>query len=255
MDRTDVAYLINTTPKYFYLLPLHLTLLRRYASQLKWPVYLATEAPEKLPPICETINIIPLTQEQEAFLESRAEATRLLPPEIKYVFPIQEYFLLQARPMQEAIKEALEILDECPSVSSMRLMPCPGPTGHTFGDSQRWFLLEDDEYLFTYQATLWKREVYQQFMDELIKKSNIDFSPKTPQEKVAIQIKMNIAEIDYGKQILKQYGIHLAFLREGKQPNAVYLSPWPYRPTAVVKGVLQEWVYEFAKREAVSLYS
>jgi hypothetical protein len=36
-------------------------------------------------------------------------------------------------------------------------------------------------------------------------------------------------------------------------PNAVMLSPFPYRPTAVEKGKVGEWVYEFAKREGFTI--
>ena len=43
MDRTDVAILVNSTPAYYYILPLFFTMLRRYAPDLEWPVYLATE--------------------------------------------------------------------------------------------------------------------------------------------------------------------------------------------------------------------
>ena len=55
MDRNDVAYIINTTPKYFYILELHLTLLKRYAPSMKWPVYLATEDFDN--PIIQIIKI------------------------------------------------------------------------------------------------------------------------------------------------------------------------------------------------------
>ena len=43
MNRQDICILINSTPKYYYLLPLHLTLIRRYAPFLHWPIYFATE--------------------------------------------------------------------------------------------------------------------------------------------------------------------------------------------------------------------
>ena len=102
MNRTDIAYLINSTPKYYYLLPLHLILVRRYAPELTWPIYIASEEPEH-PILVECVNthgvkILPLKQVDRFFLESRLAATLALPPEIKYVFPIQEDFLLERRP-------------------------------------------------------------------------------------------------------------------------------------------------------------
>ena len=36
-------------------------------------------------------------------------------------------------------------------------------------------------------------------------------------------------------------------------PNGVYFSPWPYRPTAVVKGDLQQWAKDLIRREGFIL--
>jgi hypothetical protein len=258
-----VAYLINTTPKYFYLLPLHLTLLKRYAPQMKWPVYLATEAPltdpmlkyiqEKFP----EVTILSLTQEQEGFLESRAAAVAALPSSIDYVFPIQEDFLLERSPLTEAIRSALELLELNNSILSVRFMPCPGPScPETFGYTS-WRILQypQDSYLFTFQATLWRREAYQEYMDTLLGEIKKAFPhPLTPAQRVEIQIRMNVAEVEFGQRLLvKQGGLHLAWPRQGSQPNAVYLSPWPYRPTAVVRGKLEAWAEELAEREGVGL--
>jgi hypothetical protein len=51
--KNNIAYLINSTPNYYYILELHLVLLRRYAPNLKWEVFLATEEPEH--PVCELL--------------------------------------------------------------------------------------------------------------------------------------------------------------------------------------------------------
>ena len=257
MDRTDVAYLINSTPKYYYLLDFHLTLLKRYAPELKWKLFIASEVPEhptlqkiktRYPDVC----IIPLTEEYEGFIESRFMGTNLLPPEIKYVFPIQEDFLLEARPGESYIQEALQIFDTHKSVQSIRLMPCPGPKGNKFFQNSHFKILEydTDDMIFTYQATLWKREAYQNFMGALSEK----LVGMTPEQKRKASIQDNIAEIAVGQKILvSQNQTHLAYPREGRQPNAVYLCPWPYRPTAVVKGKLEDWALDLSKREAFFL--
>lgn len=250
MNRQDIAYLINTTPKYFFLLPLHLTLLERYAPELSWPVFVATEAPEKL---TLDVNIIPLTQDNEGFLESRLSATKLLPPNIQYVLPMQDDFLLEGRPMANVIQEAAKLLDTT-SVSSLRLMPCPGPKGDKSINAWRVLDFDLDSLVFTYQATLWRRSAYEKFLENLLKEIKIAFGPLTPKQKAEVQIKMNVAEIKMGQDCLRHMkGTHLAWPREGKQPNAVYLSAWPYRPTAVVNGKLQEWAMDLADREGVSL--
>lgn len=251
MDRTDCAYLINTTPKYFYLLPLHLALLERYAPTLAWPVYIATEA-EVLPPLRHpNLKIIKLQQSQEGFLESREAAIAALPESIKYVLPMQEDFLLEGRPMAKEIAEAFEAL-EAPEteVLSVRLMPCPGPKGDTYFNEFK-VLDFTDTLVFTYQATIWKRAPYQTFMNTLLHK----LQGKTQAQKNHMAIKVNIAENSEGQGILKNLfqGIHISIIRHYAHPNAVYLSPWPYRPTAVVRGVLEPWAYDLGEREGFPL--
>lgn len=257
MERTDCAYLINTTPKYFYLLNLHITLLHRYAPSLAWPIYLATEAPE----LVNLSNVIVLTlpKNKAGFFESREAAVAMLPAHIKYVFPIQEDFLLEARPMEQEIAEALQILDNDPQVISLRLMPCPGPNvlDVSYKPIPLWKILDFDvEMVFTYQATVWRRAAYQIFMKSLLHKTeHLD-----EKQKIVAAIKVNIAEIAEGQMLLRkclktlaQEPLHLAYPRAYSHPNAVYLCPWPYRPTAVVRGVLEPWASELAKRESVSL--
>jgi len=196
--------------------------------------------------------------EAEGFLDSRAVATNMLPPEIKYVFPIQEDFLLEGRPMAQEIASAFEALEE---VLSVRLMPCPGPKGTGLmspgprGDiSFNAFKILDFniEMVFTYQATIWKRDAYQTFMNTLLHK----LQGKSQSEKNRIAIKVNIAENADGQLILKNLfpdSKHVSVIRQYPHPNAVYLCPWPYRPTAVVQGVLEPWAIDLAKREGFLL--
>jgi len=259
MDRTDCAYLINTTPKYFYLLNLHITLLHRYAPSLAWPIYLATEAPELVS--LSNVTVLTLPKNKAGFFESREAAVAMLPDTIKYVFPIQEDFLLEGRPMEKEIAEALNILDTDPKVMSLRLMPCPGPNvlDVSYKPIPLWKILDFDvEMVFTYQATIWRRTPYQTFMKSLLHK--IDHLDE--RQKIVAAIKVNIAEIAEGQMLLRnclkplaqeKEQLHLAYPRAYSHPNAVYLCPWPYRPTAVVRGVLEQWASELAKRESVPL--
>ena len=259
MNRTDIAYLVNTTPKYFYMLPLHFALLKRYAPELKWPLFLATEVPEhpeiaRLQRFLPELTIIPLTQEEEPFLESRLAATCRLPESINYVFPIQEDFLLEGRPMVNVLENGLLILDQHPTVASLRMMPCPGPAGtQRFKDSKWRVLGKEDSLIFTFQATMWRRERYVEFLQAVLKEILEGLSQK---QKVEVQIKQNIAENHTGQQILRltqANHVHLAWPREGSWPNAVYLAPWPYRPTAIVQGKIQQWARDLAEREGVPL--
>ena len=261
MESKDIAYLINTTPKYFYLLRLHITLLKRYAKYMKWPVYIATEEPnhffiKEIQTLFPDVSILPLTQEQEGFLDSRAAACSLLPAEIKYVFPIQEDFLLEARPLWGVFEHGLKILDRDSNVQSLRMMPCPGPRGKKTYNGTEWKVLQFglDDYLFTYQATVWRRSAYQEYMDRLC--SYLNSMNLSQKEKNKIAITDNIAEVKFGQELLvsmDEAALHLAWPREGEHPNAVYLAPWPYRPTAVVRGRLMDWAVDLAARERVEL--
>ena len=272
MDRIDVAYLLNSTPKYFYLLPLHMALLRRYAEGLKWHVYLATEATND--PICDLlrreydVKILELSLEESGFLESRAAAIRLLPPEIRYVLPMQEDFLLEREVGGEAIRECIDRMDSSTKIGSMRWMPCPGPVsgdrcpGPVSGDRcpglSRWAsITEQDTFRFTYQATLWRREVIQEWFSRLLRQFAIDYPGDIPyKERMALQIRSNYAENTRGQNYFMRWLghlDHLAWVRAHKAPNAVFMSPWPYRPTAVTNGRLEPWVNELAKREGFPL--
>ncbi len=259
MDRTDVAYLVNTTPKYFYMLPLHFLLVRRYSEKLHWPLFLATECPnDPVVNVCRTryrVNILPLSEADQHFLESRLAATKALPPEIRYVFPIQEDFLLQYRTDDAALERALKIFDDDPSVASIRLMPCPGPSQIALPYNAEYAIAAPNKetMYFTFQATLHRREVYEAYMTRLVAESA---SAPTVEEKLRLQLKANIAENHQGQEIfrtLRPEQKHLIWRRAHTAPNAVYLSPWPYRPTAVEKGALQTWAKDFADREGLPL--
>lgn len=270
MDRTDIAYVLNSTPKYFYLLPLHVGLLKRYAQGLQWPLYFGTEVPdhEGLKALGAEFQILPLNEEDKYFLESRYATIKALPQEIQYIFPIQEDFLLERFIDEKAIQEAIEILDEDLSVVSIRLMPCPGPRDEDvfYEGSTRYKILgPKNTFLYSFQATLWRRKAFEDFYKEILKHCDPNaqsFMPSSLQKesfekkKKFIEVDLNISENQFGqekcKQILGSYK-HLAYKREHPKPNAVYMSPWPYRPTAVEKGVLGGWVPELAQREGFPL--
>lgn len=259
----DTAYLINTTPKYFYLLPLHIGLIHRYASTLlqRWRIYVATEVPGH--PICKElekqgVHILSLPAEKSGFLASRAAAIEMLPSEIDFVIPIQEDFLLERFPDLVAIEESYSILFSDSNVSSIRWMPCPGPAE---SDAQylneRWRILssEKDSYMFTFQATLWGRSEIEKWYTTLVMQFQKDYpSTLSEEERRVAEIRANYAENARGQAYFKEWmctdgKIHLAWKRIHKFANAVYLSPWPYRPTAVVGGRLEPWAIELGKRE------
>lgn len=267
MDRQDVAYLVNSTPKYFYLLPLHFTLVRRYAAGCKWPLFMASEVPND--PILKDLSanlgvtVLTLEQKDRFFIESRLAACKALPSTIRYVFPVQEDFLLGARIDEVAITESLRIMDDDTRVASVRWMPCPGPkAGSTKYKDTKYKILNED-FMFTYQATLWRREDYCLFLAALLEMPEEIFAARFSlgnedenKRKKIIQVDFNLAENSFGQMKFHEVlgkKVHLAWPRTHPSPNAVMLSPWPYRPTAVEKGKLGDWVHEFAKREGFTI--
>lgn len=261
MDRQDVCLLLNSTPKYFYLLPLQLTMLRRYAPKLQWPVYFATEVPNN-PIVVQLkeefqVTILPLKHEQSGFLESRYAALEMLPSSIKYVLPLQEDFLLDRAPDGDALKDAMYIFDTDRSVGSIRLMPCPGPHEEDlkYSKEKEWYVLGPKNiYIFTYQATLWRRWDLTMYFSTLLFKIQKDFGDKSKDDKKYLALTSNVGENHYGQAVLKSSlpdTLHLSCPRKGKWSNAVYLCPWPYRPTAVTRGELEAFAVELFQREGV----
>lgn len=261
MDRQDVCILINSTPKYFYLLPLQLTMLKRYSPFLQWPIYFATEVPDH--PIVQElqeefgIRILCLDKANEGFLESRFAALQQLPSEITYVLPLQEDFLVDRAVDKKNLLDALFILDTDRHVSSLRLMPCPGPheSDVSYSKDKPWKILGSKNiYIFTYQASLWRRMDLKTYFGALLLAMKKQFKLKSEEDKKYLALTSNIGENRFGQDILRKClpdTFHLCWPRTGKWSNAVYLCPFPYRPTAVTRGNLEPFAEELFQREGV----
>ena len=267
MDRC--AYLVNSTPKYYYMLPLHFALLRRYAPALECGVYLATEVPGH--PICQQVvkeygvTLIPLKEEEAGFLDSRAVALQALAltGRYLYVIPIQEDFLLDRTPDFGAILEAMYMMEKTKGlIASARLMPCPGPKGPVLESTHGWAGIQSgtDEYGFTFQATLWTLDACCHWYRNLCARLEKEYPKATTpaDQRRHVEVRTNFAENADGQRLFWEFfksrnQTHIGWVRAGPWSNAVYMSPWPYRPTAIVKGSLEPWAAELAKREGVPL--
>jgi hypothetical protein len=260
------VYLLNSTPKYYWILPLHCLLLRRYAPNLTWPIVLATEEPTH--PICKElektygVQLLILPENKAGFLDSRAEALRLLRQQelYTYVFPIQEDFLLDRTPQYSMIQEAVQMMEQDSKLASVRLMPSPGPKGAPLPNQTRWapLSIEYDTYGFSFQATLWRLDACAEWYRLLTEKLTRDWPPEstTPVQRKRIELVGNFAENADGQVFFWKFSMqhafwHAAWVRSGDWSNAVYLCPWPYRPTAIVNGLTATWAVELAKREGV----
>jgi len=261
------AYLVNSTPKYYGILPLHFTLLKRYAPHLPFALFLATEEPNH--PICKQVadkfgvKLIPLEKAQAGFLESRVYALMHIAKmgRFKTVMPIQEDFLLDRCPDLVSIDDAIEMISEGKCVSA-RVMPCPGPGGPRLNSESEWaFITKDtDPYSFTFQATVWDLDACLHWYNALCIKLEREWPLATtpPDQRRHIEIRANFAENPEGQRFFWEFfkvrgGDHIGWIRAGKWSNAVYLSPWPYRPTAIVQGKLEPWAVELGQREGVPI--
>jgi hypothetical protein len=209
------------------------------------------------------VQILTISVAESGFLASRAAGISALPPQFEYVLPMQEDFLLDRSPDYDAIQESISIFEKDETVGSIRWMPCPGPSAADKIYKGTWRTLDpkNDEYLFIFQATLWRRAVVQKWYLSLVKQFSIDYAKSlSDEERRTAEIRANYAENRRGQQLFASWFCadvtqmkHIAWIRRHASPNAVYLSPWPYRPTAVVGGKLEEWAIELGKREGYPL--
>ena len=241
--------------------------IRRYAPKLhSVPIFIATELRPTEGSCLESIlsyrntHHIVLESEESGFLESRLAGIGYLPDQYDFVLPLQEDFWLDRAPDYSKLDEAVNILKEDLKVKSLRLMPSPGPHQDDIVYKAGWRVLgKYDAYKFTFQATLWRAEMYRKFLERVLMTASKDFHesglPSTDWAKYCIRA--NVAENLKGQEIFSEFmnanSLHLSIERESKNKNAVYLAPWPYRPTAVVQGSLEPWAKEFAKREGFKL--
>jgi hypothetical protein len=256
------AIVINTCPKYFYLLDGLCGLLRRYSGGLDWPVYLATEVPGDPAVISAVVKhklqLITLQTKSADFFSSRFAAIEELPKDIQYVLPIQDDFFIERPGLNvTAMEDAVRLMDMYPELQSFRLMPCPGAKGTETLPGSKWRILKPElgDMLFCYLATIWRREPYRSFIVAMIRLTEEACGEAKPGsvEWSRYAVDMNPAETQIGQDALQRIcgprAVHCCWARVGAWANAVYQCPFPYRPTAVVKGVFQGWAKELLQRE------
>jgi hypothetical protein len=264
MDRTDVVILVNSTPKYYYILELFFGMLRRYAADLKWDIVFATEEPNDIH--CRLVEkkygvkILQIPVESSGFLDSRCKALQMLVDKYAYCLPLQDDFILEGSMNSAVIEQLFTYFAEDPRLVSARLMPCPGPVSKKEVYPLWAELGENDEYRFVFQATLWKTEACLKWYSRICGLLEIiaPVGEVSVTRRLYVELKENIAENRMGQNEFLSWSSemgyrHIAWIRSGSWANAVYLCPFPYRPTAIVRGKLEGWVEELAKREGFVL--
>jgi hypothetical protein len=226
--------------------------IRRYATELKWPIYLATaglDDEQKAMLMAIGIRMIEQGPENGDFLESRIEALRILRDTYSHILLLQDDFFLDRAPSYDALASTVEMMTENPEIVCTRLMPCPGPTGDVVFEKWREIIVEPYCY-FSFQAGIWSVPWLMRFFEGVIKRAT-PLMAKYPQySRNQFWLLVNPCEKGIGTDVAVELGGRfVGWPRAGRWSNAVYLSPWPYRPTAVEKGVLQPWAKKMLKRE------
>jgi hypothetical protein len=177
---------------------------------------------------------------------------------------LQDDFILEMPARIYEFEKLVAYMIANPGIASARLMPCPGPSSRDedMPGLNGWKRLspERDTYGFSYQATLWRTEAAEgwfaalvHLLEALVPKGADGANGK---QRRNIEIRDNLAENSQGQKLFWNVmggWTHIAWVRRGTWSNAVYLSPFPYRPTAIVRGSVEEWARELAKREGFSL--
>jgi len=248
----SVCILINSCPKYNNLAVASCCFIRRYASSIEWPIYLATaclKEEEKAMMMAAGVKIIEQGSENADFIESRIEALRILQREFSLVLFLQDDFFLDRAPDYPALNLTVKMMLDNAGIVCTRLMPCPGPTGSKYGELWREVVVCPHHY-FSFQAAIWSVPWLLRFFEEVFRKSQSLFSKYEQLTRNQFWLLINPCEKEVGTDVAVELGGRfVGFPRKGPWSNAVYLSPWPYRPTAVEKGVLQPWAAEIMIRE------
>jgi hypothetical protein len=227
-------------------------------------MYLATEEPDH--PMCKRVaadygvRILPIPKERSGFLESRLAALEALKKEkdIVLVLPMQEDFLLDRAPLKDPLTKAVLMLitNSHQNLASIRLMPCPGPAADAGEGGWAPLTSRGDAYGFSFQATLWRLDDCLAWYSLLCSELERSFPKATtpPEQRRHVEIRANFAENRDGQALFwTMPKRHMGWKRVGSWSNAVYLSPWPYRPTAIVQGRLEPWAEELGKREGIPI--
>lgn len=264
-NQTRTCILVNSCQKYSYILHPFFIMWKRWWKDCDLPMFLACDG--NLHEFREEYDINTIEQEEDyGFVEGRVHALKKL-EQYDNVIMLQDDFIIERNVDNKMICLLIDIMNKEKDIACIRLMPCPGPSGkyYTFNNVNFREFKEDSWCRFSYQASLWNRKYYIRFFEELIDsiKTNIynTYSSEDSYNMINnksywnyLWVRVNIAESPFARTILNKYPEKLlGVIRDGDEPNAVYRSPIPYRPTAIVKGKLEEWAKELFKREGINI--
>jgi len=217
------AILISSTPKYSFIWDTFFTFLRKHWTDCPYPIHFISTGDNDY--LREEYNVITEKLEKDlGFLEGYRYLCKKYMDKYSHFILLQDDFLIERTVNQEIISKYENILFENENIGFIRMMPCPGPKGEQkmFGDVKLGKINKNEDYSFSYQTSFWNLKYFYDFTAP----SEFRWDDFNMSKKMIID--------KSGKE-------NWGFIRPFKEWNAVYESPIPYRPTAILKGKVMDW--------------
>ena len=217
------AILISSTPKFSFIWDTFFTFLRKHWTDCPYPIHFISTGDNDY--LREEYNVITEKLEKDlGFLEGYRYLCKKYMDKYSHFILLQDDFLIERTVNQEIISKYENILFENENIGFIRTMPSPGPKGEQrmFGDVKLGKINKNEDYSFSYQTSFWNLKYFYDFTAP----------SKFRWDDFNMSKKMRIDKS--GKE-------NWGFIRPFKEWNAVYESPIPYRPTAILKGKLMDW--------------
>jgi len=227
--KINTAIVISTTKKYEFIWETFFTLLYKHWPKCEYPIFLISDGnPKKLKDKFD-INVFE-TVDDLGFFQGYRFVLNKIKDQFRNAILLQDDFLIEKEVDVKFISKCVNIMNNDEKIGFIRLMPCPGPKGNRiqYDDISLGEIRRDGElpmFSFSCQAALYNVEFYLKLMNT-IKNFNMPASQ---------------LERELSNEIKKFDNQLLGFIRKSSHPDAVYNSPIPYRPTAIVGGKLEEW--------------
>ena len=149
---------------------------------------------------------------------------------------MQDDFIIQKNVNTELLSLYRDILEDT-TIGCIRLMPCPEPKGniHKFNTVTLKEVVKNDDYSFSFQSCMW----------------NIEFFIRLCTE--CKDMNTWLIEPYLSNKLTKTNKLLLGYIRESSHRDAVLQSPVPYRPTAIVRGKLQDWAKQLLQENDIRI--
>ena len=223
VNRENTAIFISSTPKFSFIWDTFFTFLRKHWTDCPYPIYFVSEGNPDYLKDKYNINVEKLEKDL-GFLEGYRYLCNKYRNKYHNFILLQDDFLIERSVNQPLISKYEKIMYENENIGFIRMMPSPGPKGERkmFGDIELGKIRKKENYSFSYQTSVWNLDYFYDFTaPSKFRWDDLNMSRKMRTDRS-------------GKE-------NWGFIRPFKEWNAVYESPIPYRPTAILKGKVMDW--------------